>query len=137
MANPNPNMSGLTPFKKGHKPTNSGRKPSVLKKCIKDNGISIQDMEHAFRFVLGKSREDLIAIVNNPKESIILVSAAAAILKDISKGKMDNISTVMRKSNVDPEQSGSSDPVGGMGGADTSDHSQFHEYSFPESDTLP
>jgi hypothetical protein len=140
LANPNPDTSGLRQFSSTYQPKKNGRKPSVIKKAIKDNGISMDDMMHCFRYVMGKSREELQDIIKDPKESIVIVSAATAMLKDLSKGSLANISTVMRKANIDPEQSAGKSGGGSgpdLGGADTSDHSQFHEYSFPEADPLP
>ena len=135
MANPNPNTSGLKQFSSTYQPKNRGRKPSAIKKAIKSNGISAEDIQNCFLYVLGKTREELQDIVRNPKESIILVAAATAMLKDLSKGSLGNISTVIRKANVDPDMGQAGDSSeGSMPGSES--EIQFSEYHFPEADEL-
>ena len=136
MANPNPDMSGLTPYSKDHPPPpNRGRKPSKLKKYIKNNGITSEDMAHAFRYVLGLTIEQLKDLIKDTNKPAIIVVAASAVLKDMTKGKLNNISTVMRKAQVDSEITGDSGGGGGPGGVG-SNSGQFHEYNFPEADEL-
>lgn len=113
----------------------NGRKPSVLKKYIKSNGISAEDIQNCYRHILGLEREKLQEILKDPKSSALMATVSAAVLKDMKNGKLGNIDNILRKANVDPEI-GSDTGSGGEGGADVSDHSQFHEYSYPTSDDL-
>ncbi|MCK4813007.1 MAG: hypothetical protein KAT14_03615 [Candidatus Marinimicrobia bacterium] len=122
-------------FSSTNQPKNRGRKPSILKKYIKDNGVTTDDMLHCFKYVLGKSMEELKEIIKDPKKPVVIVSAATAVLKDMTKGKMDNISTIMRKANIDPEQSVSDSQI--SPGVDIGGENQFHEYNYPEADELP
>lgn len=136
MANANPDMSGLTPYSKDHPPPpNRGRKPSKLKKYIKENSITTEDMKHVFKHILGLSIEQLQDIIADPKKPAIIAVAASAVLKDFTKGKLNNISTVLRKAQVESEQQ-EGNPGGDNPGSIGGSNQQFHEYSYPESDSL-
>lgn len=139
MSNPNPYPPGRNVFSSTNQPKNRGRKPSVLKKYIRDNGVTAEDMMHAFRYVAGLDRDKLQEIVKDPKQPAIIVVAASAMLGDIMKKKLDNTSTVMRKAHIDPEKmlqdsSGSDSYSPGSSGA--GDQNQFHTYEFPSPDEI-
>ena len=122
-------------FSSTNQPANRGRKPSKLKKYIKDNGITSSDMAHAFRYVLGLTIEQLKDLIKDTSKPAIIVVAASAVLKDFTKGKLVNTATVMRKAQVDSEMTGDNSG-GSAGGIGSEGAGQFHEYSFPEVDEL-
>lgn len=136
MANPNPDMSGLTPYSKDNPPPpNRGRKPSKLKKYFRDNSITSEDISLAFKHVLGLSIDQLQDIINDTSRPAIIAVAASAVLKDFTKGKLNNTSTVLRKAQVESEQQESSSG-GDNPGSITGGNQQFHEYNFPAADEL-
>lgn len=63
------NEKNLTPFSKTYQPKNPGRKPSKLKKYIKDNGISSQDVTLIFRnIIMTKSVDEIKKMVFKGKD---------------------------------------------------------------------
>lgn len=82
-----------TRFSKTNQPANSvkGRKPSRLKKYLKENNLGQKDMRLIAGALLTKSKDDLKKIIENPRTPILVLGAAAAILKDIVKGRTDTV----------------------------------------------
>ncbi len=132
MANPNPPKEHQ--FSSTNQPANRGRKPSKLKKYFRDNSISSEDTKNAFKHVLGLSIKQLQDIISDPSRPAIIAVAASAVLKDFTKGKLNNTSTILRKAQVESEQQESSSGGGDLGGQHS--NQQFHEYSFPAADSL-
>lgn len=91
MANPNPNTENLKPFTKTHRPKNPGRKPSKLKKYIKENNLGTKDIQLLSSNLTNMSIEELKALVQDKTKPIILVGAASAMLKDFTKGQFSCI----------------------------------------------
>lgn len=138
MANSNPNTSGLIQFSATRQPKKNGRKPSILKKYIKDVGISAEDISHINKYIFSLSLDQLQALIKDSSQPAIVIALATAVAKDIIKGKLGNIDNILRKAKINPDSEiGESNGVGGEGGADTSSHLQFETYSFPEADELP
>ena len=134
MSNTDPSPS--TRFSSTNQPKKNGRKPSILKKYIKNNGISTEDIQNCYRYILGLSRERLQEIIKDPESSALIATVAAAVLKDMKNGKLGNIDNILRKANINPERE--SDSGGGMGSGhdDHVDENQFHEYNFPAADEI-
>jgi hypothetical protein len=137
MANTNPSPS--TRFTSSNQPKNkNGRKPSILKKYMKDVGISAADITHINKYIFSLSLDQLKELITDSSQPAIVIALAKAVIKDITSGKLNNIDNLLSKAKINPkdETTESGDGYSSEGGADTSDHSQFHEYSYPESDLI-
>ena len=122
-------------FSSTNQPANRGRKKSILTK-YKDKGVSTEDVTSAFSYVLGLKQSQLEKVVQErDKHPMVIVAAATAILKDINRGKLDNLSIVMKKARNNPELEDAKEAA--SQGVDDQGHQQFHEYAYPEADPLP
>ena len=87
MGNPNIGEEGkATQFSKTNQPKNPGRKPSRLRKYLKDNHLGNDDVSIIMKTLLEKSREELQELIKKPRIPILIAGAAAAMLKDMVKG---------------------------------------------------
>lgn len=92
MANPNPNTKGLKPpFSSTNQPKKKGRKPSVLKKFIKDNNLTADDIARAAKFLLPKTKKELSSLKNDPSVPIVITLFVEGLLKDLENGYLNNI----------------------------------------------
>lgn len=98
------NEQNLTPFSKTYQPINSGRKPSKLKKYIKDNGLSSSDISAAIKFVMVLSEERLKVIVSDRKIPMLIRLFVRAFLDDFKKGTLNNIEKLMERTFGKPVQ---------------------------------
>lgn len=116
---PNENsLKNLTPFTSTYQPANRGRKPSKLRKYIKDNGLSSRDMQLILSQFVNMDREKLKELAANPKAPILVSGIAAALLKDMMRGRTDTQQWIIDRIHgraVQPiEHSGGIDPVQSM-----------------------
>lgn len=137
MANSNPNTSGLKQFSSTYQPKKNGRKPNILKKYIKDVGISSDDISSINKYIFSLSLDQLKALIKDSSQPAIIIALATAVLKDIVNGKLGNIDNLLSKAKINPKDD-SGDSGGGMGSGhnDSVDENQFHEYNFPTADIL-
>lgn len=85
MSNPNLGSCGKR-FSSTYQPAKRGRKPSKLKKFLKDHNMGADDIRLICSNLLNKSREELQALAKDPKTPILLAGSAAALLKDMARG---------------------------------------------------
>lgn len=105
MANYNPNTSGLKkPFSKTNQPKNRGRKPSVLKKFIKDNGLTTDDISAAAKYVLPKTRAELMDMEKDNYIPLVMRLFAKAMLKDMKGGYLNNILKIFDRAVGKPKE---------------------------------
>lgn len=85
-----------TPFTSENQPDNPGRKTSLLKKWIKDNGISIQDVRLVMKgIIMDNNIDDLKKIGDDPTESMLTRTIIKAYLKDFEAGRIDTLNSIL------------------------------------------
>jgi hypothetical protein len=90
MAN-NPNvLKNLKNFTSTYQPPNAGRKPSKLKKFIKDNGLSSWDVACMIKIVFATSEDDLKKMLQDKTRPMMLRLFIKAYLNDFLRGDLKN-----------------------------------------------
>ena len=85
------NTANLKPFSSTHQPEKNGRKPSHLKKWIKDEGIATQDIRLLLSGILTGATDIafLRALLKDPKTPPIILFPVRCLIADYGKGKLD------------------------------------------------
>lgn len=105
MANPNPNTDNLKPFTKEHRPKNPGRKPSKLKKYIKENNISAKDVSIMIKNVIfDKNQEQLETLLKDKKIPMMIRFFVKAFLDDFKNGKVRNMEYLLNRAVGQPKE---------------------------------
>jgi hypothetical protein len=91
MPNPRPNTSGLTPFSKTYQPKKHGRKPSHLKKYLKENNVGTTDIRRILGGIIAdcKTIDDLKDKLKDPNTPPIVSIPIKCLLHDYAFNKMD------------------------------------------------
>lgn len=106
MANANPNQSGLKPpFSKTNQPKNRGRKPSSVKKYIKENNISYADVAAMAKFMLPLNEEQIRKLLTDPKAPFLMRVFAKAVLSDLKGGHLSNVMLLIDRAVGKPKES--------------------------------
>lgn len=106
MANSNPNQSGLkAPFSKTNQPKNRGRKPSSVKKYIKDNNMSYADVAAMSKFMLPLTEDQIKILLTDPKAPFLMRVFAKAVLADIKGGHLTNVMLLIDRAVGKPKES--------------------------------
>ena len=91
--------AGRNHFTSTNQPKNPGRKPSKLKKFIKHNNVSQNDVNMIFQhLIFGSSVDELKELVkpaNKGKQPVIVVLLVSAFLEDIKNGTLHEVNTVL------------------------------------------
>lgn len=106
MAERNPNsLANLKPaWSKENQPENRGAKPSNMKKYIRDNNLSHQDIKHIAKYVLPLTEKQIKALINDEKKPIAVRIFARAIVKDLASGKMTNTMQLLDRAYGKPQE---------------------------------
>ena len=105
MGNPNPNTSGLMPpFSSTNQPNNPGRKPSSVKKYIKDNGLNYNDVSAMAKHIIPLTEEEVKALEKNKEAPFMLRLFAKAIRQDLERGYLDNIMKILERAVGKPHE---------------------------------
>lgn len=96
----------LTPFTSTRQPANRGRKPSHLKKWIKDNGVGTQDIRLLLGGILAKARsvDDLKKILLDPKTPPIVLFPVKCLINEFGKNKIDTMKWLLEYGYGMPKQ---------------------------------
>lgn len=86
------------PFSKTNQPPNRGRKPSKLRKYIKDNNLSAADIGAAAKFLLAKTQGEIQTLVADPKVPMLMRLFARSLLEDMKHGYLDNVTKLLDRS---------------------------------------
>jgi hypothetical protein len=86
-----PAIGRNTQFSASSQPQNNGRKPSKLRRYIKDNRLSALDIVLMVKQFYGKSREEIQAMASDSKAPIFISGIAKALLSDFLRGRVDVI----------------------------------------------
>lgn len=105
MSNPNINeINKATRFSKDNQPANRGRKPSKLKRFIKDNNLSDIDISFMIRLVFEKNEAQLNELLQNDKIPMLMRLFVKAFLDDFVKGRLINFEQLMKRAYGEPIQ---------------------------------
>jgi hypothetical protein len=92
----NPNSrANLKPYTSEFRPKNPGRKPSKLRKYIKDNGITRDDVRLIMKETVfkGLNENDMKAILADTEKPMLIRHFVRAYLNDFKNGSMQNFNT--------------------------------------------
>ena len=85
-----------TQFSSDNQPENNGRKPSLLKAYIQDNGVSIQDVRLVFKnIIFEKTKEQLDELLSDESQPMLIRAIVGAYLKDFESGRIDIINSIL------------------------------------------
>ncbi len=105
MANKNPDKSGLMPaWSATNQPAGAGRKPSKLKKYLKDNGVCSDDVSAMAKYILPMTQQQIIDLIKNEKVPIIMKVFAKGVLADMKNSNFRNLMILLDRAVGTPEQ---------------------------------
>jgi len=83
-------------FSSEYQPKNNGRKPSKLKKYIKDNNVGKEDVALMIKNVLFTySQQQLEELLKDKEAPMLMRLLVRAFLEDFKKGALSNFTTMM------------------------------------------
>ena len=113
MANRNLVKDGeKTRFSPTNQPANSGRRPSVFAKYIRENRVSLDDMRALISSMLGYDAEEIRKILKDKadKPPIGIILLFNALLDDVQKKRLVNWEKLMDRTHGKPTQPVDIDP---------------------------
>jgi hypothetical protein len=91
--------AGRKPFTSTNQPENKGRKPSKLKKWVKEYNVGAADYRAIFNNIIAcktvDELKDMIKKKNVGKFPVVVVACAAAVVDDIQRGRLTWTNTVL------------------------------------------
>lgn len=98
-------LANLKPFTKEYRPKRPGKKPSKLKKYMKECQVGIEDIRHMMANVIfPKNEEELKKLLIEPKTPMIIRLFVRSFLEDFKQGKLDNFEKFMDRIYGKPKQ---------------------------------
>ena len=98
-------LENLVKFSSSRQPANNGRKPSQLKKFIKDNNVNREDVALMIKSVLfSKSYDELVDILQDNKQPMIIRLFIKSYLNDFKKGSLINLQYLLDRAFGNPKQ---------------------------------
>jgi hypothetical protein len=85
------NEQNLKKFSSTYQPKNPGPKKSRLRSFIKENDLGTRDITVISRLLVDLPLEKIAELARDKTKPILLTNAAAALLKDIQRGKTDTV----------------------------------------------
>ena len=83
-------------FSSTYQPANRGRRRSALKKYLKDNVVSIQDVRLVFQNLLVKNLSDLRKLKTEADDLPAIIGfTVSALLRDYEAGKLDTFNSLL------------------------------------------
>lgn len=91
--------SQLIPFSKDRQPSpekrRGGRRPSKVKKYIKDNNISSADISAMAKYMIPLTQKQLQDLFRDETQPFLMRVFAKAMVEDMKDGKIDNILKIL------------------------------------------
>ena len=104
MVNEN-SLKNLKKFSSTYQPKNPGRKPSQLRRFIKDNNISREDVGLMIKNILfSQSYDQLTKMVQDTKQPMIIRLFIKSFLNDFKRGSLTNLTTMLDRAFGTPQQ---------------------------------
>ena len=98
-------LANLKPFTSTRQPKNNGRKPSQLRRFIKENNVSREDVSLMIKNVLfSNSFEKLSEMVQDTKQPMIIRLFIKSFLTDFKKGNLTNLTVMLDRAFGSPKQ---------------------------------
>ena len=90
-------------WKKGQSGNPAGRKKKFIT-IAKEEGYALTEINDAIQQMLGMTVEELKEVAQNPKATILEKTVANALGRSFSKGKLDNLETLLSRVFGRPKQ---------------------------------
>lgn len=103
----NPNIKNYAKkFTSTYQPANAGRKPSQLKKFIKENGIGSEDVSLMMKNIIlaGKTFDDLKKLLEDETQPMVIRLFIKAFLTDFKNGTLNNFEIFLNRIFGNPKQ---------------------------------
>lgn len=98
-------LANLKQFTSEYRPTTTGRKPSLLKKYIKETGINREDVAAMIKTVLfQKNYMELKLLVADDYQPMIIRLFVKAFLNDFKQGSLANLQIMLDRAFGSPKQ---------------------------------
>lgn len=92
-------------FSSTNQSPNRGRKPSMLKKYIKDNNVSRDDVNLVIKnIVMTKTKPELDALCRDEKQPMLVRVLVKAFISDFKSGTLYNLNSMLDRVYGQPEQ---------------------------------
>ena len=107
MANKNISKAGkATRFSKENQPANPGRRPSVLAKYIRENRVSLADIQALISSLVGYNADEIKSILQDKsdKPPVGIILMLKALTADMDTGSIGNLVTLMDRAYGKPEK---------------------------------
>lgn len=100
------NFKGATGkrFSSTNQPPNAGRKKNVFKKFKEKFDLSADDVDNIVEYLLSQPLEKLVEIMKDPKQTVIVVNFASAVLAGIKAGDLDAIEKLLNRKIGKPKE---------------------------------
>lgn len=85
-------------FSSTYQPQNAGRKKNVIKHLIGEYDLSAADVNALHAKLLSLNVEELKQLIANPESSVIEIAFASGIIKDMKKGRVEVVETMLNRS---------------------------------------
>jgi hypothetical protein len=83
-------------FSSKYQPENRGRKQSALKKYVKDNGVSLQDVRLVFQNLIVKKMSEVKKLKEEADGLPAIIGfTVSALLRDYEAGKLDTFNSLI------------------------------------------
>jgi UDP-N-acetylenolpyruvoylglucosamine reductase len=110
--------AGRNVYSSTNQPQNRGRKPSKLKKWVKEYNVGAADYRAIFNNIIAcKTVEELQAMIkkgNVEKLPVVVVACASAVVDDIQHGRLTWTNTVLDRVMSKPTQQVEVEATGGI-----------------------
>ncbi len=98
-------LKNLKQFSSTYQPKNRGRKPSQLRKFIKDNNIDREDVALMIKNVLfSRSYDQLTEMLQDTKQPMIIRLFIKSFLSDFKRGSLINLNYMLDRAFGTPQQ---------------------------------
>ena len=94
----------MAPWSSTNQPKNRGRKPSSVKKYIKDNNLTYDDVAQMAKYILPLNEEGLKKLILDPKTPIIIRTFSKAVFSDLKKSSIHNIMALIDRAVGKPKE---------------------------------
>ena len=101
-------------FTSSNQPKNNGRKPSQLKKYIKDNNLGIEDVRLIMKFMLTKTEAELEEIQDDVSRPMMVRTIVRAYLHDYACKNMQTLDVMLNRIFGNAEQTVHVDTISSM-----------------------
>ena len=101
-------------FTSSNQPKNNGRKPSQLKRYIKDNNLGIEDVRLIMKFMLTKTEAELEEIQDDVSRPMMVRTIVRAYLHDYECKNMQTLDVMLNRIFGNAEQTVHVDTISSM-----------------------